>query len=41
VELARNFHILETREAERKEELELEEVASIVREREEWSGEAA
>jgi type III secretion protein O len=41
VELARNFHIMETREAERKEELELEEVASIVREREEWSGESA
>ena len=41
VELARNFQIMETREAERKEELELEEVASIVREREEWSGESA
>lgn len=41
VELAQNFHTIAAREAERKEELELEEVASVVREREEWSGEAA
>lgn len=39
VELARNHHMLEARESERKEDLELEEVASIVREREEWGGE--
>jgi type III secretion protein O len=39
VELARNFHWLAAREAERKEELELEELASVVREREEWGGE--
>ncbi len=39
VELARNFHMLAAREAERKEELELEELASVVREREEWGGE--
>lgn len=38
VELARNFHMLAAREAERKEELELEELASVVREREEWGG---
>jgi type III secretion protein O len=38
MELARNHHTLEAREAERKEELELEEVASIVREREDWGG---
>ena len=38
VELARNFHVLAAREAERKEELELEELASVVREREEWGG---
>lgn len=39
VELARNFHALAAREQERKEELELEELASIRRDREEW-GEA-
>lgn len=37
-ELARTHHTLMAREAERKEELELEELASIVREREEWGG---
>lgn len=36
VELARNFHWLAAREQERKEELELEELASIRREREDW-----
>ena len=36
VELARNFHLLAAREQERKEELELEELASIRREREDW-----
>lgn len=36
VELARNFHWLATREQERKEELELEELASVRREREDW-----
>ena len=36
VELARNFHMLAAREAERKEELELEELASIRRDREDW-----
>lgn len=40
VELARNFRMLAAREAERKEELELEELASVVREREEWGGSA-
>jgi len=39
VELARTHHMLEARESERIEDLELEEVASIVREREEWGGE--
>ena len=41
VELARNHHILVAREAERKEDLELEELASVVREREEWGGDQA
>lgn len=41
VELARNFHLLAARETERKEELELEELSSVVREREEWGGERA
>ena len=41
VELAQNFHTMAAREAERKEELELEEVASLLREREEWSVEPA
>jgi type III secretion protein O len=36
VELARAHHLLAAQEAERKEELELEEVASIRREREDW-----
>jgi type III secretion protein O len=36
VELARNFHFLAARELERKEELELEELASIRRDREDW-----
>ncbi len=36
VELARNFHWLAAREAERKEELELEELASVRRDREDW-----
>ena len=36
VELARNFHMLAAREAERKEELELEELASVRRDREDW-----
>ena len=36
VELARAHHLLIAQEAERKEELELEEVASIRREREDW-----
>jgi type III secretion protein O len=36
VELARNFHWLAAREQERKEELELEELASVRREREDW-----
>lgn len=40
VELARTHHMLAAREAERKEDLELEELASVVREREEWGGEA-
>jgi type III secretion protein O len=39
VELARTHHMLVAREAERKEDLELEELASVVREREEWGGE--
>jgi type III secretion protein O len=39
VELVRNHHMLVAREAERKEDLELEELASVVREREEWGGE--
>ena len=38
VELARNFHLLAAREQERKEELELEELASVRREREDWEG---
>lgn len=38
-ELARNHRMLIARETERKEELELEELASIVREREEWGSE--
>ncbi len=41
VELARTHHMLEAREAERKEDLELEELASVVREREEWRGSEA
>lgn len=41
VELARTHHLLVAREAERKEDLELEELASVVREREEWGGETA
>jgi hypothetical protein len=41
VELARTHHMLEAREAERKEDLELEELSSVVREREEWGGEAS
>ena len=41
VELARTHHMLVAREAERKEDLELEELASVVREREEWGGEPA
>jgi type III secretion protein O len=36
VELARAHHLLIAQEAERKEEVELEEVASIRREREDW-----
>jgi type III secretion protein O len=36
-ELARNHHSAVAREVERKEELELEELANVVREREEWS----
>jgi len=38
VELARNFHSMAAREQERKEELELEELASVRREREDWEG---
>lgn len=38
VELARNFHWLASLEQERKEELELEELASVRREREDWEG---
>lgn len=38
VELARNFHWLAAREQERKEELELEELASVRRDREDWEG---
>lgn len=37
-ELAREHHLAVSREAERKEELELEELAGVVREREEWGG---
>jgi type III secretion protein O len=39
-ELARTHRVSVAREAERKEELELEELASIVREREEWGGDS-
>ena len=35
-ELAREHHLAVSREAERKEEMELEELAGVVREREEW-----
>lgn len=38
VELARNFHWLAAVEQERKEELELEELASVRRDREDWEG---
>lgn len=38
VELAREHHLAVSREAERKEEMELEELAGVVREREEWGG---
>lgn len=37
-ELAREHHLAVSREAERKEEMELEELAGVVREREEWGG---
>ena len=38
-ELARQHHVAVARESERKEEMELEELAGIVREREEWAPE--
>lgn len=37
-ELAKQHHLAVSKEAERKEELELEELAGVVREREEWGG---
>ncbi len=37
-ELAKQHHLAVSKEAERKEELELEELAGVVRDREEWSG---
>jgi type III secretion protein O len=39
-ELARQHHLEVFRESERKEEMELEELAGVVREREEWGGSA-
>lgn len=39
-ELARNFHLIEAKEAERKEELELEEVAGNGRKKDDWGAEA-
>ncbi|AVO50570.1 type III secretion protein [Melaminivora suipulveris] len=38
VDLARNWDQLQSREAERREDLEMEEAASVARDREEWQG---